>query len=646
MQYIPQIDGLRAIAVIAVIAYHAGSDYFSGGFVGVDIFFVISGFLITSILLNDIKRESFSIAKFYERRIRRILPPLFFVMLACLPLAWLWLTPGDMRDFAKSLISTTLFISNILFWKQSGYFDTTNEIKPLIHTWSLAVEEQFYIFFPLLLLLLKRNSERVTITILVSTLIASLLYSQWGIYNNPKFTFYMLTTRAWEILLGSIIAIYLSQQPTPKHHHIIKEIGSFAGLSLILYTITSYKIDNLFPGIFALPPTLGAALVIIFATRETYTGKLLGSKPLVGIGLLSYSVYLWHQPIFAFSRITSNEEPSTSLMWLLTFLSFGLAYLSWRYIEQYFRDKNNFTQKQVFLHGAIGSLFFIVIGLLGQKAYQLTSYRGMSERQINALKTITESPKRSECHTGGKNYLSPSDACEYFGKNIKIAVFGDSHAVELAYAFATELKSSDVGIKHFSFSGCKPTYQSKQKITDCAKWTAEAIDYINQNNTITTVVVSYRLNQYLFGKHEGSYPSIPNIVSESERLQVWNSYIQLLNHLSESEKKVIAILQAPEVRKHPEDLIFKAYPPDREITSVSANWWQLRNAFILEKIHTISKDIVLINPSNLFCDEYNCHLTKNGKSLYFDDDHISVVGATFLAKHIIDNNFLGIPEVK
>jgi hypothetical protein len=330
-------------------------------------------------------------------------------------------------------------------------------------------------------------------------------------------------------------------------------------------------------------------------------------------------------------------------MWLLTFLSFGLAYISWRYIEQYFRDKNNFSQKQVFSYSIIVSLFFIAIGLLGQKAYQLTAYRGMTERQINALNTVTASPKRSECHTGEKNYLSPSNACEYFGRNIKIAVFGDSHAVELAYAFATELKSSDVGIKHFSFSGCKPTYQSEQNVTDCAKWTAEVIDYLKKNTTITTVIVSYRLNQYLFGKHEASYPSLPNIVSESERLQVWNSYIQLLNHLRQSEKKVIAVLQAPEVRKHPEDLIFKAYPHDREITSVPSDWWQRRNAFVLENIHKTPKDVVLINPTSLFCDDYNCHLTKNGKSLYFDDDHISVAGATVIAKHILNNHISSLP---
>ena len=648
MPYIPQIDGLRAIAVLAVIAYHAGAVFFSGGFVGVDIFFVISGFLITSILLTDIENKSFSIAKFYERRIRRILPPLFLVMLTCLPLVWIWLTPGDMKDFSKSLISTSLFISNILFWKQSGYFDTTNELKPLIHTWSLAVEEQFYIFFPILLLLLSRYSKRftVTVSVLVSTLIASLIYAQWGVYHAPEYTFYMLTTRAWEILLGAITAIYLSGKPNPNHHPLLKEFGSLAGLLLIIYTITSYKIEYPFPGLYALPPTIGTVLIIVCGTRETYIGKLLSSAPLVWVGLLSYSVYLWHQPIFAFSRITSEKAPSTGLMWLLTLLSFGLAYLSWRYVEQPFRHKENFTQKQVFLYGMLGSLFFIAVGFIGQNAYRLTAYRGMSDRQINALNTAMESPKRSECHTGGENYLPPHQACEYFGKNIKVAVFGDSHAVELAYALASELKSSHIGVKHFSFSGCRPAYQSKNSNTDCARWTAETMNYLKQNTAITTVVLSYRLNQYLFGRHEASYPTLPNMISEEDRMDVWTSYTQLLQDLRASGKEVIAVLQAPEVRKRPEDLIFKAYPIDREIISVPTEWWHHRNAFVTERARTISKEIRLVDPATLFCDSYNCYLTNNGQSLYFDDDHMSVAGATLLAQHIIKGNFLGVSAKK
>ena len=639
MLYRREIDGLRALAVLPVILFHAGFDFFSGGFVGVDIFFVISGYLITSILVTDFKNKSFSVAKFYERRIRRILPPLFFVMLACLPPVWFWLTPSDMRDFSKSLISTSLFISNILFWKQSGYFDTANEIKPLIHTWSLAVEEQYYIFFPILLLLLKRYSKRVTVTALTSILIASLVYAQWGVYHDAKFTFYMLTTRMWEILLGAITAIYLLQQPRPTYHPQIKEIGSLVGLILIIYTITSYKIEGPFPGFYALPPTLGTTLIIVFAARETYTGKLLGSTPFVWIGLLSYSVYLWHQPIFAFTRIATDETPSTGLMWLLILLSFGLAYLCWKYIEQPFRKKENLTQKQVFLFGAIGSIFFIVIGIIGQNAYRFTAYRGMSDRQIHAIETATESPKRSECHTGGENYLPPHKACEYFGGDIKVAVFGDSHAVELAYSLAKELKSANIGVKHFSFSGCQPAYQSKHLNTGCTRWTAEVMDYLKKNTTITTVIVSYRLNQYLFGKHETSYPTLPNIISKQERIDIWASYAQLLDQLKASGKDVIAVLQVPEVRKRPEDLIFKAYPLDREITSVPAEWWHRRNAFVTEHARAISNEIKLIDPTGLFCDTYNCHLTNKGQSLYFDDDHMSVAGATLLSKHIIKDNF-------
>lgn len=212
MNYRREIDGLRAVAVVPVILFHAGFQAFSGGFVGVDVFFVISGYLITSIILTEKQAGTFTLLGFYERRVRRILLALFVVMLACLPFAWFWMLPGDLRDFSRSLRYVSLFSSNILFLKQSGYFDTAVELKPLLHTWSLAVEEQYYVVFPVLLLLIWRLGKRWIVGIFAVMAVMSLAAAQWGSFYQPAATFYLLPTRGWEILLGVFIAFYLFTQ--------------------------------------------------------------------------------------------------------------------------------------------------------------------------------------------------------------------------------------------------------------------------------------------------------------------------------------------------------------------------------------------------------------------------------------------------
>ena len=239
MKYRAEIDGLRALAVVSVVLYHAGFEFFSGGFVGVDVFFVISGYLITSILIDDLENNTFDLVKFYERRARRILPALFFVTICSLPYAWMWMLPGQMEDFAESLIAVSLFASNFLFWQTSGYFDAAIEGKPLFHTWSLAVEEQYYVIFPVFLLLLWRfGKSRVfwTITVLASL---SLALSEWGWRNMPSANFYLAPTRAWELLAGSIAA-FLVQKSGVKNSNPL----SLLGLAAIIFAILFYDEKN------------------------------------------------------------------------------------------------------------------------------------------------------------------------------------------------------------------------------------------------------------------------------------------------------------------------------------------------------------------------------------------------------------------
>lgn len=257
MDYRREIDGLRALAVLPVILFHADFETFSGGFVGVDVFFVISGYLITTIVLAELEQGSFSIANFYERRARRILPALFLVMLVCIPFAWIRLLPSDMKDFSQSLIAVSVFSSNILFWLESGYFDTAAELKPLLHTWSLSVEEQYYALFPLFLILLWKLG-RSWIVVLLSLLFAtSLAVAEWAAYAKPAAAFYLLPARGWELLVGAFAAFYLSHAKREHFCRSIRELGGWLGVALILYAVFAYSKTTPFPGLYALVPTLG-----------------------------------------------------------------------------------------------------------------------------------------------------------------------------------------------------------------------------------------------------------------------------------------------------------------------------------------------------------------------------------------------------
>ena len=362
MSYRPEIDGLRAIALIPVVLFHANFEWFSGGYVGVDVFFVISGYLITSIILREKAAAEFTFSHFYERRARRILPALFFIMLVCIPFAWLLQLPHELINFAKSLIATTVFSSNILFWLELDYFSADIEFIPLIHTWSLAIEEQFYLLFPLLLSFIWAFSKRNIFIILAIITIISFALSEWGWRYYPDANFYLLYSRVWELMVGALIALYLSQNQATKG--IISEVASILGLALILFAVFYLDKTYPFPSAFALLPIIGTALIILFTHPKTMVYRLLSLKVLTLIGLISYSAYLLHQPLFVFTRLYLIDEPAPWLMAILSLLTLVLAYLSWRFIETPFRDKHRFTQKQIFVFSLLGSVFFIGVGVL------------------------------------------------------------------------------------------------------------------------------------------------------------------------------------------------------------------------------------------------------------------------------------------
>ena len=358
MKYRPEIDGLRTIAVLPVILFHAEIAPFHGGYVGVDVFFVISGYLITSLLLGDIAAGHFSIVNFYERRIRRILPALFTVMLATLPFAYIFLLPTEFEAYGKSLIAVPTFVSNVLFWSERGYFGAAADLKPLVHTWSLAVEEQFYIFFPPLLAFLAYRARWLKAAAFGAIFLLSLIASWYLTRLHFETGFYLPVSRIWERLTGAACAVWL------RRHAPLPGIGGAAlaalGLALILWSVFAFDSRTIFPGVMAAVPVAGTALVILAGLPGNPVAGVLASRPFVFIGLLSYSLYLWHQPIFAFLRHAGHGDEWALLASLP--LVFLVSWLSYRFIETPVRRNRALTRRQIFGWALAGSLAFIAIG--------------------------------------------------------------------------------------------------------------------------------------------------------------------------------------------------------------------------------------------------------------------------------------------
>lgn len=358
MKYRPEIDGLRAIAVLSVVFYHAqlqvlGRLAVPGGFLGVDVFFVISGYLISSIILKELNDGRFSLTHFYERRARRILPALFVVMLATLPFSWFLMLPEAFVHHAKSLIFSLFFASNFWFWQGESYWDAPSALMPLLHTWSLSVEEQFYLFIPLLFIALRSRTQRLMAMSLGALLAISLIVAQVSNTTAPQSGFFLLPARGWELLIGGLLALFQSSRAdrAPTNSSIIANyrviLASF-GLLLVFASIFSFNEATPHPSLITTLPVIGTVMVIAYSGSDNLTKKLLSWRPLVWVGLISYSLYLWHFPIFSFLKIAGLDSlPAAPLMAIAASLAISVA--SYRYIEQPFRNKQQIATKQVLI---------------------------------------------------------------------------------------------------------------------------------------------------------------------------------------------------------------------------------------------------------------------------------------------------------
>lgn len=386
MIYRREIDGLRAVAVLPVILFHAGLPFFSGGFVGVDVFFVISGYLITTLIVKDIESGQFSILHFYERRVRRILPALFFVALVCTPIAAFLMLPGQFIEYSQSLIALVTFSSNIFFWLKTGYFAEAAELKPMLHTWSLAVEEQYYLLFPPVLMLAWRFWQRGSFWLIVVGALVSFVLCEWGWRTSPVANFFLLATRAWELLAGAICA-YLLQYHGQRSSNVL----SLVGLGMILIAVLAFDENTPFPSFYAVLPVLGTALIIVYATASTFVGVVLGSSGPVAIGLISYSAYLWHQPLFAFARLAAEGGPVSFLFLIsLAALSLLLAALTWRFVEQPFRRKSSLSfvgsRRGLFLTSGAVALLITAVGMVGYSSHGLLFRYPPPDRALASFK--------------------------------------------------------------------------------------------------------------------------------------------------------------------------------------------------------------------------------------------------------------------
>lgn len=663
MKYRAEIDGLRALAVVPVILFHAGFELFSGGFVGVDVFFVISGYLITTILIEDIDNKRFSIVNFYERRARRILPALFFVMLVCIPFAWMWMLPNQMKDFSQSLVAVSLFASNILFWRESGYFAAAAEEKPLLHTWSLAVEEQYYVLFPIFLILAWRFGKNRVFWMIVAMAAISLLLSEWGWRNKATANFYLAPTRAWELFAGSIAAFMVQKKGVQKNN-----LLATLGLAAIVFSIFFYDETKPFPSVYALVPVLGVVLLVLFGEKDTLAAKLLSTKGFVGIGLISYSAYLWHQPLFAFARIRSLEHPSMSLMLTLSFLSMVLAYFSWRCIETPFRDKSAITRMQILSASLAVVASFSAVGLSGHLSKGFPNR--IDESLLLTIEKIDDEALRLAgigCHLGTDipNSFPTECGVNLEKSQIDVLFIGDSHLDAIGRQLLDRFEALGMSAYALSYSGCVPISGLNRADMDnsfqCVEYN-EAVRNFAQVNGVKTIVLIGRFPLYLLGERynngeggiEDGNPVLVHLDSTEsptrsnnsvDRIQsVLNRYRSDIQELTK-RFNVVVFTPTPEVgwdvpNYYSKQIMFSSADRQSEISiSHSYHSYLERSRLFNDMLSSImSENLHVYDISKLFCTESTgrCVANIDNNLLYRDDDHLSSFAADILADDFVD----------
>jgi len=677
LYYRSEIDGLRTIAVLSVILYHAqimvfGHDFFKGGFVGVDIFFVISGYLISRILLSELfEKGKISFLQFYERRARRILPILFTVFIVSFPLAYKYLLPNQFIEYAQSILSATFFGSNIFFYFTNTQYGAEDSLlQPFLHTWSLGVEEQFYILFPLVLLLAYKFAKKHLVTIIAVLILISLQYADWQSTKNTQLNFFMLTSRLWELGIGSLLAFYELKYGRVKHE-LLNQTMPLLGLAMIAYAIVFFN-NQPHPSVFTLMPTLGTALIILYSVNtKDLVGKVLSWKPIVGVGLISYSMYLWHYPLFAFARMSDTNGLHNDEKYLLILLTFVLSIISYFLIEKPFRNKQFLNIKKFSV--AIIALLVVVLTI----NYIVIDLKGLKERLSNnffhSSQNIDEKLLESKAKDHYENLDIPKIILESIGKTEEgnfdnedcifwskefnysfnnrfnkcrekykkgIFIIGDSHAINLFQIFAQSNMYDFVA--SVSQGSCRPhgcfTKQNHYRI-----FKDDFVKSLDKNIT----VIYHQSGSYFMLDKENNNDSQKTFDENFYKVDYENLDIvrKFLNIISEKiDSNLIWIGPFTEYRFDPKQIIRLQY--DELIKKLNINetsiqfFKQLENdiGYFLdgkdqkfkyigfEKIYEIKSQAILKH-ENGYCFQFN------------DTDHFSKCGTEIAAKNLKDSKF-------
>jgi peptidoglycan/LPS O-acetylase OafA/YrhL len=604
-KYRADIDGLRAIAVLAVVFFHAGVTPLGGGFVGVDVFFVISGYVIARRLLDDVNEERFSIADFYVRRTRRIFPALFFMVLATWLVACFMFLPPQFEDLSKSTLATGLFSSNFYFWRNSGYFDASALMRPLLHTWSLAVEEQYYVFVPIAMYCVARFGGKRWALFFIPATIASLALSIYATSVAPTANFFLLPTRAWELLLGALLVLV---PLPPVRSRPMSELIGILGLAMITYAIFAFDEDTPFPGLNALFPCVGSALLIYAGEggQRGFVTRLISLKPFVWVGLISYSMYLVHWPIIVFTRYALLREFTATDTILILIASTIAGYLSYRYIEQPFRHPRLGESRPVTL--SAGAALMVVIAIVGSVG---VFTKGLQQR-FPGFKQI-EIAGRDEWMTG-TCFLSANQTwrdwdivkCQRTsGHATNILLWGDSFAAHYVPGVVSRGEELSGNVFQYTAAGCRPILSFfSYSQPHCHEFNLHVLELIPQLK-IKRIIIAARWN--------------------SLRARGVEDLRGTVEQLSQLGVTVEVIGQSPEF---PIDVQTLDYREADAARSGQRSWTLAFNPRINQQIsNVVGKSATFIDPLPRLCSGTICPYYGDAGFLYEDFGHFSAEGA-------------------
>lgn len=654
----PEIDGLRSIAVFSVIFYHANftilnKNLFSGGFLGVDIFFVISGYLITSIILKEIYiTNNFSFTNFYERRIRRIIPVLLFVMLCSLPFAYVIFLSEFIIDFSKSILSSILFISNIYFhYTHNGYGQEHTLLKPFLHTWSLSVEGQFYILFPIFLIVIIKFFKKYLLTFLIIGVLISILFSQYSSTHHASFNFYQIFSRGFELLLGSLLSYFELNKGkggrSRKSSRIFNQIFPKLGILLIIFSIFFYNDRDPLPSIYSLVPLSGVSLIIWFSHKDEIITKILSNKISVFFGLISYSLYLFHYPIFAFSRMLEIFDNYKFLFILLTII---ISVFSFYFIEKTFRDKNIISLRKLVII-LLSSILFLV-----SFSFYIIKKDGIKTRFPKIF-------HEKYYEFNGKLYQK---------ENLqKVVLIGDSHALSLEYHLNEELKKNEFSLFRFQtrmflkdFNTID--YTTKKIDKNFTESNRKIDNFLKENSNLIIIFHqrwSLRILETLYDNEEGfkeykkeeekytRYYEPINIKTSSQQQRekyIKEGLVSQINNIINLGHKLILVYPVPEmafdahkllVSEYVKKYLFKKEQYLPSILSGSYEVYKKRNKLIFEILDSVkNENIYRVYPHIHFCNKQiknRCVSNDEENIFYVDDDHLSFSGSKFVVEDIL-----------